>query len=220
MSNNNNNNHVLLPIDPDSNRILSLRPSLIIDFAVIHLGGNDDTEILDPRLQEKIVKVYKNNNTGKIYAFVPQSGGRDVHLGDDPLPRGTRRQLHEGDVIAIYNDDGIEYKYLFVREDHIFNTNHHHAANAAAPGSSPNAISNGSNAAAAASEPTTTAAKGEGKTSAVEAPFPPQLAENITCAVCMEILLYPRTMVPCGHSFCKVSAVAVIRSFTLDSNLH
>lgn len=242
-NNNNNNNHVLLPIDPDTNHILSLRPTMIIDSVIMYLGGNDDTEILDPRLEEQIVKVYKKNNTNKVYAFVSQSHtcGRDVEMNGTSLVRGMRRELHEGDIISIYNADEIEYRYRFAKEHNIFNhnnnTNHHQAAaaNSAAVGAAAAAAAGTATAstvvpkqeadvAPAAAPPapeglphtisSSSAAAGEGKASADDTttttttvaapPFPPQLGENITCAVCMEILLYPRTMVPCGHSFCKV----------------
>lgn len=246
-NNNNNNNHVLLPIDPDTNHILSLRPTMIIDSVIMYLGGNDDTEILDPRLEEQIVKVYKKNNTNKVYAFVSQSHtcGRDVEMNGTSLVRGMRRELHEGDIISIYNADEIEYRYRFAKEHNIFNhnnnTNHHHhhhqaaVANGAAVGAAAAAAAGTATAstvvpkqeadvAPAAAPPapeglphtisSSSAAAGEGKASADDTttttttvaapPFPPQLGENITCAVCMEILLYPRTMVPCGHSFCKV----------------
>ncbi len=169
---------------------LKWRPTIIIDSAAVHLGRNDDTKIMDPDLKEKVVKVYKNNKTGKFYAFVLEDG---VFVNNDSMPRGSRRELHLGDKITMLSDTLTEHQYLVVDKLAVGKA-------AAAPGPSP------PKAIAAAAAPA-----GDGKASQTAASFPPQLGENATCPVCLETLLNPRTMVPCGHSFCKVSEAVASR---------
>jgi hypothetical protein len=32
--------------------------------------------------------------------------------------------------------------------------------------------------------------------------FSDKISEEVICSVCLDILVYPQTLVPCGHSFC------------------
>ena len=190
----------LIPIDPDTNKYFDGRPKLSVgpDSLNFYLGENDDTEIVDPKLSAKVVKVY--NKRGKVFAFVCQDARGDVEVNKEFFPKGSRRELHEGDVISLYNrDDNAEYRY---RVGHAKDNGESQKNKNAATATT---TSNGS--AAVAPLERDCAVKAEGGVTAAAAAATttkiPKVSEDATCAICMEIMFDPRTIVPCGHSMCR-----------------
>lgn len=194
-SNNNANLVRLVPINACTKETLSGRPILTVGpgSPTIYLGDNDSTEIVDPMLSHQVVKVYEKR--GKTYAFCFHDGMGVVDLNGNTIDKGGRRELKDGDILALRSEeDDVKYSYIVQRS----NNNNTPAEEEVAK------IRNGCTPTNDDDNDDTTAA-----VAAAAAPtgtmnsLPAQVGEQAMCAICMEIMVEPRTIVPCGHSFCK-----------------
>lgn len=186
-NNPNGGNHILqlTPYNAESREVLpkEIRPRLTITTdPPVYLGDNDSTGIVDQNLSHTVVKVYLKRN--KIFAFpLPNTQG-SAWVNNAPLIPGTRRQINVGDILGLTTSSDpspktMDYAYKVQRAE--------------APVAPSTAI--------AVQVPA-----GDSSTSiapSASASFPPEVAEETMCAICMEIMFQPRTIVPCGHCFCE-----------------
>lgn len=165
--------------DPD-------RPTITLEneHGIIFLGNNDTTGILDPKLSHKVVKIYIKR---RLFLFrLPDTHGV-AKLNDTEIPNACRRELRPGDLILLESSDDVD--------DYVYRVEQKPAAKppAAAVIADPQAVASSS----AATTTTTTI------NAAPAANIQKEAGEEAICAVCMEIMVEPRTIVPCGHTFCR-----------------
>jgi hypothetical protein len=200
----------LVPINPESKEVLHDRPTLIIqrDPPVL-LGDNDSTGIVDPALSHFVVKVYKKGT--KIYAFCFKDSRGGVVVNGRAMYPGERRELKNGDLVALTDGSDstspVAYEYRVRRTETVRLT--------------PDTADSATVAAAAVARAVSSSSVADADPAAQRQP---QLSEEAMesirgeteCSICMEIMVEPSTIVPCGHSFCKdclkhQSACAVCR---------
>ena len=185
----------LMPVPCATSReVLTERPVLTVDSlatSVVYLGDNDTTGIVDPALSPNVVKLYEKR--GKLFAFCCRDGRGLVTLNGMSLPKGGRRELRDGDVLVLMSENADDGAYFY------------------RVGQPPDDDDNAAAAVVEDSQEGTAAVAPLSHTNTAPAaaaapagqPFPPQVSEDTMCAICMEIMVEPQTIVPCGHSFCK-----------------
>lgn len=193
----------LIPVScATSTKAILARPILTLDAStssVVYLGDNDTTGIMDPNLSTNVLKVYEKG--GKVYAFCCTGSVGMITLNGVLLDKGARRELHAGDVVILRSgngtsDDDGEYIYRVVNpDDDEKNNNNNDGAAAVVEASSQEAVSDG--------EAMPAAPAAVAGTAQAQQPFSAQVSENAMCSICLEIMIEPQTVVPCGHSFCK-----------------
>ncbi|CAB9516092.1 expressed unknown protein [Seminavis robusta] len=186
----------LIPIHSTTHDVLTDRATLTLedDTAIVYLGDNDETEIVDPTLSSKVVKIYTKRN--KSYAYcIPDAMGV-VQLNGISMIKGARCAIKVGDILALRSssssdddEDADSYSYRLEQ-----------------PNGTPAAASGNNDddqATTIESDDAGAAASTEQNAAAPAASLPKEIGEETMCPICMEIMVEPRTVVPCGHTFCR-----------------
>lgn len=164
---------------------------------MLYLGDNDTTAIVDPNLSQQVIKVYSKG--GKLWAFGCRDARGSATLNGLIFTEGVRRELRKGDVLVLICDDQKqEYIYKVGNPDD-------YRVVTAADGDGTDTTSEPRKQASTtseASQPLETASAAVAA-SVPQQPFPTQVSEQTMCAICFEIMWEPKTVIPCGHSFCK-----------------
>ena len=176
----------LTPINPITKVSLKeggegIRPSLTVEDEPVFLGGNGITGIIDPGLSRSVMKIYLKGSRMFLFCQHANDGlrGRVIHNGMLLLP-GTRHRVREKDIIGLTtleDSDTMQYAYRLERRE--------------------------KQQAVQQEQPATAKATAPNNTNTNNNKLPPQVAEETMCAICMEIMVQPTTIVPCGHNFCK-----------------
>ena len=193
--------HLIPVLCANSTKYLTSRQVITVntDNPVLYLGDNDTTAIVDPNLSQRVVKVYFKPG-GKLFAYGCRDAQGSATLNGVPLPVGGRQKMHKGDVLVLMSDDNKqEYIYKVGNPDDFRPDS---ADDSTADGPMKQA-SNTSTFAAAQPLSTASAPVAAAAASVPQQPFPTQVSEQTMCAICFEIMLEPKTVIPCGHSFCK-----------------
>jgi RING-type zinc-finger len=185
----------LIPIDATSKNARTDRNTLTIsaNHPDVLLGSQDSAGIES----SDVVKLYKKGSKFFVYCL-QNSSSHATLLNGFQIQKGGRRGLKLGDILAFRSsedpDDG-EGDFCYQVEPLTGD-----------PTNMPSAAAGGTTALLEAEE------SGEdisvtapaGVASAAVASLPKEVGEEAICAICMEIMLEPRTVAPCGHSFCRL----------------
>jgi RING-type zinc-finger len=187
----------LVPLDATSECRIQLTDRAILtvstDSPIVYLGNNDSTGIVDPYLGSRVVKVYKKGDKFFAYCLPPSTGdttsGR-TRLNGASIMKGERRELKLRDLLTLCSSDnrvdaGGDYCY---RVESLCG-----GATGAASAAASTAVGKASGAAASVAA----------AVSAAAASLPKEIGDDCMCPICMEIMVEPRTVSPCGHSFCR-----------------
>ena len=199
-------------------------PSMSLSNGHVFLGANNVTGIDDKRVSFRIAKVFVKRKTTRLYVFCEEGDRVVLHQLGGRQPWGhklflKKTQLYElshGDIIGLSYGFVSRYQYrveLYIGRvavataPYVGNLNtaatniitisdtddDDHNTNTTAPSSSMTAITKGVAALAVVASPPT-------------APPPrlsfPQLAQEIECSLCCQMMVKPVTLIACGHSFC------------------
>jgi hypothetical protein len=176
------------------------------------LGRGSSTGIFDNTIGKEVVQISFEKAT-MIFRTMRATLLKDsfhckVHVNGQPWPEDKRvTYLTSGDVISL---DGLRYEYRLhiteISKDESSGANRPNPEETISVASSPSSLPNTRKAAI----PSTVTKSNRVVSSAsptqdsilVPEGMASRLSDEIQCSVCLDIQVYPRTLDPCGHSFC------------------
>jgi len=183
-----------------STKAITGRPVLVLNThnnRTLFLGYNKSSGIVDASISPNVVKIYQKRN--KLLAFGCRDCRGIVTINGNLLDKGTRRELHKGDVVKLMSDEN-DSEYFYCVANDVEEQEHEGDSNAT---TGYNTSGTATLVVETNSQESTATWPGASAPQQHQQVFPPQISEDTMCAICMEILMEPQTFVPCGHSFCK-----------------
>ena len=179
------------------------RPVLCVpyDGSILTLGKNSTTQIADSGLHRKCVSLQlRNQNQLKVFNAIPAQ----VSVNGELVEAGAGGPfLVSGDILTLHAPN-IGYAFKVVVQGGSLSRRHKN--------STPNSISfydeyqhNASSVIAGIPASATAHCPPESNPHTSRS----EVAEELLCAFCLEILVCATTLVPCGHSFCRSCLVNV-----------
>lgn len=193
-------------------------PSMSLENGHVFLGANNVTGIDDKRVAFRIAKVFVKRDTTRLYVFCEEGDRVILHqLGRGHKLFLKKTQLYElshGDIIGLSYGFVSRYQYrveLYIGHDAVAKAPYVGNLNTAATNiiniSATDDDDNNTNTTAPSSSMTAITA-GVAALAVVASPPPPprlsfpQLAQEIECSLCCQMMVKPVTLIACGHSFC------------------